>query len=813
METMLQDLRYALRQLRKNPGFTVIAVLTLALGIAVNATMFSMVSAFLLRRPPGFEPDRVAVVSTIDPGRGFQSDASHVSVPNYIAWREANHVFTETAAADEYRPVSLTSQRESESIISAAVSTNYFTVLGVAPQLGRAFASGEDRLGQDRVAVLSHELWERQFGSDPSVVGKTVRLNRENYTVIGVMPASFRLMGFTPQLWTPLVLSEADQTSAARRNRSLYLFARMKPGVTIEAARAELETLAQQAEEAYPESEKGWGARVRTLPDFLIYTFGIRSGLAVMMTTVGFVLLIACANVAGLMLARATGRRKELAIRVSLGAGRMRVIRQLLTEGLAIAGLGGSAGLLLAFWGINLVRANTTFNDAIAAVPITLDRNVLLFVGGLSLLCAVLCGLAPALNASRSDVTTSLKDESRGASAGRSRSRLRTVMVAGEVALALFLLVGTGLLMRGLFVVEHQNLGFQPDRLLTAGLNLDKARYQDAARQTAFVLDMLLRLKHLPAADGVAVASDLPATGAGNITLHIQGQQEAPASQGLSALDFVVTTDYFRTAGIALLRGREFTDMDNGAAPRVAIVNQKFVERYFAAQDPVGKQIRLDVSGVDPAWSQIIGVVDNVKSYSEATRDEPEVYEPFLQRPVSAFSVMVRTTSDPNALASALHNTIAQMDVDLPLARVMSMPAVIDSQRAGNPFFVNVLSTFALLAMLLAAIGIYGLIAYSVGQRRHEIGIRMALGARSQDVLRMVLGEGMRMSAVGAAIGLAMALPLPKLFEAIFFDLHIGEPAVYFVVPITLLMVAMFATYIPARRAARVDPMNALRQD
>jgi putative ABC transport system permease protein len=387
------------------------------------------------------------------------------------------------------------------------------------------------------------------------------------------------------------------------------------------------------------------------------------------------------------------------------------------------------------------------------------------------------------------------------------------VMVTGEVALALFLLVGTGLLMRGLFVVEHQNLGFRPDRLLTASLNLDKARYQDAARQTAFVLDMLLRLKQLPAAEGAAVSSNLPATGAANITLHIQGQQEAPASQGLSALDFIVTPDYFRTAGIALVRGRGFTDGDNGAAPRVAIVNQKFVERYLSAQDPVGKQIRLDIGGVDPAWSQIIGVVDNVKSYSEATRDEPEVYESFLQRPVAAFSVMVKTNSDPNALASALHSTVAQMDVDLPLARVMSMPAVIDSQRAGNPFFVNVLSTFAILAMLLAAIGIYGLIAYSVGQRRHEIGIRIALGARGQDVLRMVLGEGMRMSAVGAAIGLAMALPLPKLFEAIFFDLHISEPAVYFVVPITLLMVAMFATYIPARLAAQVDPMNALRQD
>jgi putative ABC transport system permease protein len=813
MGTLVQDLRYALRQLRKNPGFTAIAVLTLGLGIAVNATMFSMVSAFLLRRPPGREPERVAVVMTVDPAPGFQSDASPVSVPNYLAWREANHVFADMAAADQYRTVSLASQHQSESMRAAAVSPNFFSVLDVTPQLGRTFVAGEDQLGQDHVVVLSHELWERQFGSDATVVGRTIRLNRENYTVIGVMPASFRLMGFTPQLWTPLTLAPADQTAAAHRDRSLYLFARMKPGATIEQARAEFGTLAHQAEESFPETEKGWGANVRTLPDFLIYSFGIRSALAVLMTTVGFVLMIACANVAGLMLARATGRRKEVAIRVSLGASRVRVIRQLLTEGLAIAFLGGATGLLFAFWGINLIRANMTFNDAVSAVPVSLDRNVLLFAAGLSLVCAVLCGLAPALNVSRTDITTNLKDEGRAVSPGRSRSRLRTAMVAGEVALALFLLVGTGLLIRALAVIAHQNLGFQADHLLTAGISLDKARYEDASRQALFVRDLLSRLRSLPGAEVVAVASDLPATGPGSVTLHIKGQQDAPNSQGLTTLDFVVTPDYLRTAGVSLLHGRTFTEADDAAAPRVVLVNQKFVERYLAGQEAMGKQVRLEVNGAPSGWSQIVGVVGNVKTYSEATRDEPEVYEAFQQRPVASFSLMVRTASDPNVLASAVRNVVGQLDAELPLARVMSMPAVIESQRAGNPFFANVLSTFALLALLLAAIGIYGLIAYSVGQRSHEIGIRMALGARRQDVLRMVLGEGMRMAAVGGAIGLVIALPLPKLFGAIFFDLHVNEPWVYFVVPVAILMVAMLATYVPARRAARVEPMAALRQE
>ena len=813
MGTMVQDLRFALRQLRKNPGFTSIAVLTLGLGIAVNATMFSLVSAFLLRRPPGREPERIAVVSTIDPAQGFQADASPVSVPNYLAWREANHVFADMAAANEYRTVSLTLQQQAEAMRSSAVSPNYFTVLGVTAQLGRTFAAGEDQAGQDHVVILSHELWERRFGFDPSVIGRTVRLDRENYTVIGVMPATFRLLGYSAQLWTPLVLATADQTAAARRDRWLRLFARLKPGVTLEQAKAEFATLARQSEESFPETEKGWGATVRTLPDFLIYSFAIRNALAIMMTTVGFVLMIACANVAGLLLARATGRRKEMAIRRALGAGRLRVIRQLLTEGLAIAVLGGGLGLLLAYWGINVVRARMTFNEEISAVPLGLDWNVLLFSAGLSLVCAVLCALAPALNASRTDITTNLKDEGRTASPSRSRSRLRTLMVTGEIALALVLLVGTGLLIHALFVIEHQNLGFQAEHLLTASLTLDKARYNDASRQTIFVRELISRLEHVPGSEAAAVASDLPATFTGSVSLRIQGQPDLPASQAVTALDSVVTPDYFRATGVALLRGRTFTESDSSAAPRVVLVNQKFVDQYLPAQEALGKRIRLEVSGVTPDWSEIVGVVGNVKSYSESTRDDPQVYEPFLQRPISSFSVMVRSTSDPNVLASGLHDTVAQMDVDLPLAHVMSMPALIESQKGGNTLFVRMLGAFALLALTLAAIGIYGLIAYSVGQRTHEIGIRIALGASGRDVRRMVLGEGIKMTAVGGVVGVALALPLPTLFEALFLDLHVSEPAVYFIVVVAIVLVAVFATYIPARRAARVDPMSALRQE
>jgi predicted permease len=811
IESIWADMKFALRQLRKAPAFTATAVLTLSLGIAVNGTMFSLVSAFLLPRLPGENSQSVVVISSVNPDQRDFADTSPVSAPNFLAWRNDRRVFAQMAAADDNRTASLTWQGQPEAIHYAAVSPNYFSVFGSVPVLGRSFVKGEDEPGRDHVMILSHTLWERRFASDPSVIGRIVRLNREDYTVVGVMGPNFRLLEFTPQLWTPLVLTVADQTPVARKNRFLYLFGRLAPGVTLEQAGSEVRILAKHAEADYPAIEKRWGAAVRSLPDYVVYSFGIRKALAVLMTTVSFVLLIACANVAGLLLTRAAGRQKELAIRVSLGAGRTRIVRQLLTEGLAIALFGGGVGLLLTYFGINLVRANLTFNEGISAVPLALDRNVLLFAIGISVVSAVLSSLAPAIKVSRTDVNADLKSESRAASSGRSQSRLRAVLVTGEIALALFLLIGSCLLIRGVFLLDHQKLGFRTDHVLTASVTLDHARYGDASKQLLFIHRLIPRLQRIAGVENVAIASNLPATGADSIPIHIKGEPQLSANQQRSALDAVVTTNYFQVADIPLLRGRTFTEMDGVSAPRAVLVNQEFVRRYFHDQDPLGKQIQLDIKDTLPGWSTIVGVVSNVKAYSEETRVDPEVYESFFQRPLASYSLMLRSKIEPNSLPSALHRAVAQLDSDLPLASVMSMDTVIDRQRGGNPFFTRVLGSFALLALILAAIGVYGLVAYSVGQRTQEIGIRMAIGAEGSDIRRMILRGGFKMTAIGSTLGLVIALPLPRLFDAMFPGLHTGAPLLYLIVLTAMLIVAALATYMPARRAAHVNPIAVLR--
>jgi predicted permease len=813
IESIWADARFAVRQLVKSPAFTLTAVVTLALGIAVNATIFSLVDAFLMPHLPGHNAESVVVVSSINPDQNFLGDTNPVSPPNYFAWRTDTRLFAEMSAADEYRAGSLAGEGQPEAIQYAAVTPNYFALLGASPELGRSFVEGEDQAGKDHVVILSHGLWERRFGSDPSVIGRVVRLNREDCTVVGVMGADFRLLGFPLQLWTPLVFGAADRAPDARKTRDLFLFARLAPGMTLDAARAEMNVLAERGRQEFPATEGRWGAAVRTLPDFLVYNFGIRTALAVLMTVVTMVLLIACANVAGLLLTRAVGRQQELGIRMSLGASRVRVVRQLLTEGLVIALLGGAVGVSLTYAGIRLVRAGLSFNEAVQAVPVRLDTNVLLFAMAVSLVSALLSSVAPALKASRTSIGADLTSEGRTASGGRSQSRLRAVLVSGEITLAFILLVGSGILIRGVYVLEHQPVGFRHDHLLTAGVSLDHARYSDASKQIQFVHSVVPRVRQMPGVENVAITSDLPATGPGSVSIHIKGQPEPLPNTARNAADVVVTPEYFAVTGIPLLRGRAFAETDDAAAPRVVLVNHEFVHRYLQDRDPLGMRVQLEIGGAASTWREIVGVVSDVKSFSEDTRIDPEVYEAFSQRPVTSLSLMVRTSVEPNSLIPDLRGLVAGLDPELPLLRVMSMDGVIGTQRNGNALFTGLLATFAALALLLASIGIYGLISYAVGQRTHEIGIRVALGADTADISRMILKQGFKLAAIGSLIGLLLALPLPKVFNSIFMGILFSAPGVYPVVLVVIVMVSMLATYAPARRASRVNPAAALRNE
>jgi predicted permease len=813
IESAWADAKFACRQLLHAPSFTITAVVTLALGIAVNAAIFSLVDAFLVPHLPSRASESLVMVSSVNPDRSFLPDTDPISAPNFFSLRADPSLFADLSAADEHRTGSLAGDGQPEAVPFAAVTPNYFSLLGASAQLGRTFVDGEDLDGRNHVIILSHSIWQRRFGSDNSVIGRVVRLNRENYTVVGVMGPEFRLLGFAQELWTPLVLTPADRAPDARSNRNLYAYGRLAPGITLEQARTRIAAFAERAQHDFPSTDQRWKLAVRTLPDFLVYNFGIRSAMAILMTVVTMVLLIACANVAGLLLTRAVGRQNELGIRMSLGASRMRVVRQLLTEGLVIGLLGGAVGTLLTWAGIRVVRAGMAFNDAVRAVPIRLDTNVLLFTLAVSLISALLASMAPALKASRSSIGSDLTSENRTTSGSRSQGRLRAILVAGEIALAFVLLIGSGLLINGVYVLEHQPLGFRHDHLLTATLTLDQARYHDAARRLQFVRALIPALHRLPGVETAAVTSDLPSSGAGRVPIHIKGQPDPPANVPHSALDVVVTPRYFQAAGISLLRGRLLAETDNADAPRAILVNQEFVRRFLADRDPLGVQIQLDLNREPAVWTSIVGIVSDVKSFSEDPRIDPQVYEPFAQRPLPSMSLMLRTTVEPNSLIPRLRSSVAALDSDLPLLRTMDMDGVIDEQKTGNTLFTRLLAAFALLALTLACVGIYGLISYSVGQRTHEIGIRVALGADTSHIARMVVKQGFKIAALGSAAGLALALPLPHLFNSLFMGILFSSPAVYPAVFIAVSAVAMLATVGPARRAAHVNPATALRNE
>ena len=814
LEVLLHDLRFGVRMLSKNPGFTAVATLTLALGIAANATIFSFVSAAMLRRPPVGDPDRVVVISSINPVSSWGINLNPFSAPNYFAWKEQNRMFVDMAAADPYAGASLTGDGNPERVSVMRTTANYFSVLGVSAQIGRTFAEGEDQNGHEHVVVLSHEFWERRFAGDPDIIGKTIRLNGAGYEVIGVMPAKFVLQSFQAQVWMPVVLEEGLQSAAARENRNLFLFARLKPDVAVSEANAEFQQLARLAEQNFPDTEKGWGATVLTLQKHMIRVFNAGPALALLTGAVGFVLLIACANIAGLLLARATGRGKEIAVRVAMGAGRFRMIRQLLTEALLLAAMGGAAGLALTFWGARLLKSALSFNGEVTALDLTVDGKVLAFTAGISLLAAVVFGLAPALKAGTSEVYTVLKNATGKASAGSRQNLLRSVLVTAEVALAVVLLTGTGLMIKGVVDGMRKGLGFAQDHVLTAFVSLPDSRYSDAEKQTAFYRALITKMENLPGAEAAAVASTLPAGGADQISFRLKGQENLPPSERSKGRYFVVCPGFFRAAKIRLIGGRVFSEADGPGSHAVAVVSEVFARQFYPKGDAIGQQLLIDTAGQGGnQWREIIGIVGNVKGWPLEATDDPEIYESFLQRPSGEMALMLRTKGNPDAFAPGLREAVWGLDKDQPVASVMSLEERIGNQIAGDRLFVQMLGVFAALALTLSGVGLYGLVAYTVGLRTQEIGIRMALGANRRKILRQVVGQGMKLAVTGAAIGMALAAPLPRVLEGLLQNFRVGGGWVYLLIPGVISGVALLACYVPARRAARVDPMVALRYE
>src|SRR5713101_7149280 len=693
IEDFFTDVRFGARMLRKNPGFTAIALFTLALGIAANGTMFSSLSAWMLKKPAVSDPDRLMVVYGTNSNELREVNQNPVSAPNFFTWEKENRVFSQMAAMNRNETASLTGQGEPERVSATRVTANYFSILGASPALGRAFAAGEDQSGSDRVVILSHRLWERRYGSDPKTVGATVRVNGESHTVIGVMPSGFVLPSFLTQMWTPLVLQDAQQSAAARENRNLYLFARLKTEISAKQARADIATLGRLAAEAFPDTEKGWGAETLTLQDFMIQSFPGGPSMVMHWCAAGFVLLIACANIAGLLLARAAGRGKEMAIRAAIGAGRGRMIRQLLTEAGLIALLGGALGLAMTFWSVRALQwteASVGDEESQALQP-AVDGHVLFFTSTVSLLAAFLFGLAPALQAGTPNVSAILKNDSATVSAGRGRSRFRSVLVAGEVALAVFLLTGTALFIKAANDAIHSDPGFDPQNLLTARLSLANARYGKATTQSAFFQELLEKLKVLPGVESAAVTSNLPAWDAGDVSFRLKGQENTPAGARQRAFHFVVSPDYLGTAGIALIAGRGFTESDNANAPAVTLICEVFARRYFPNGDAIGKQVLIDSGDAKSAqWRQIVGIVRSVKVNPIDAVNYAEIYEPFLQRPASSMAVMVRAKSNPEALAPGLREAVWALDKDQPITSVMSMQDQKTIETTGSGFIETI---------------------------------------------------------------------------------------------------------------------------
>lgn len=813
MDTLLKDIHYGIRNLLKRPGFTLVAVVTLALGIGANTAIFSVVNAVLLRPLPYPNADRLVAVSE----NSLEAPDISVAYPDYLDWRAQQSVFEEMAARLPAGGV-ITGDNP-ERVIGRFVTASFFSTLGVQPSLGRGFTEAEDHPGGPSVMVLSHALWQRRFGAaDP--IGRTINYNGEPWTVVGVMPAGFDFYGRTNisnDFLIPLG-SLADQEFMKDRNsHAVQVTARLKPGVSIEKAAAELNAVAARLATQYPASNTGVAVVTRSFLDD--YIGDARRSLLVILAAVAFMLLIACANVANLMLAQATTRRKEMALRLALGASRWRIARQLLTESLILALVGGAAGVLLATWGVNLLsRLNT--GDLSRMDEVNIDRRVLVFTFLVTLIVGVLFGLFPALQSSAAGLNEALKESGRAFSSGAG-GRLRRSLVVAEVALALLLLIGAGLTLRSFDRLTSVDPGFDPQNVLTFRMRLPNAKYPQASQAFAFCVAAMSRVSALPGVERVAVASGFPLGRAGESGYLVEGQAEPLPGRGPVALRQNVSEDYHDALKIPLLAGRLFNTQDTEKSPLVVIVDQEFVARSFPnqpAREVLGKRLRF--GGDTDGWREIVGVVGHVKQSGLNEESRTQIYRPWRQITpkgnadfARATDMIVKTSVEPYSLVGAIKREIRVIDKDQPIAQVQTLGDKLSDSLAPQRLNLLLLGIFGLIALLLASAGIYGVMSYAVTQRTHEIGVRMALGAQQPDVLKLIVRQGMSLVVIGVGLGLAGAFATTRLMTTLLFDVTAKDPVTFVLVTVVLATVALVACYIPARRATKVDPLVALRYE
>ncbi|HTU33767.1 MAG TPA: ABC transporter permease [Candidatus Acidoferrum sp.] len=822
MRTFFQDVRYGWRLLQRNRGFTIVAALTLAIGIGANAAIFSAVNAFVLQPLPYPEPNRIVMVWNTAPDRNVSRGTA--SAAEFLDWREMNHVFDSLAA---WRPsfATVTGAGEPEQVWTMHVSANFFKLLGTKPALGRDFLPAEEQLGHERVAILSHAFWRRKFKADPQIVGKSIVLDYQPYEIVGILPPKFSLFGTHGNLdvWVPLAFTRAQLD---RSHYDLVVFGRLKPGVAVAKAQAEMETINATLKKRYPDMDQQTGMLVETFQTSL--THNVRPAMLIFLWAVGFVLLIACANVANLMLARATSREREMALRTALGARSARVFRQLLTESILLALIGGVFGLIIAFGGIRFIRGELP--QGVHEIPfssnISLGWPVLAFTIGLSVLTGVIFGLAPAFQISGSALAESLKEGGRGSTGGRRSHLLRSSLVVSEVALSVLLLIGAGLLVRSFVRLLSQNLGFDSHDLLTMQVWLPSTHY-NGAQAVNFYQQALAQVRALPGVKAASAIDFLSFTGwTDSVEFDIAGRAPASSSEQFAARYRVIDFQYLHVMGIPVISGRDFNAADGSNGAGVALIDQAFANRYWHGQNPVGEQIRIHVAAARAPWQSqerdswltIVGVTGNIREWDWGVESVPTIYLPMGQDPSWLMSLVVRESGRSAQILPAVRHIVSSLDANQPVTNVRMMDDMLDDALAQRRLNMLLLGVFAAVAALLAAIGIYGVVAYGVSQRTHEIGVRMALGAEPRDVLRMIVIEGMRLTCLGVVVGLAAAIVVAhylqnRLYGMQLYGIHALDPITFIGVTALIVVVAALASYFPARRATTVDPLIALRYE